>query len=157
MTPVYKPDGPGILVPPPLIYLAGFGLGGLAELALPSADLPLWLRLLGAGAGVALLLALDTFAGVRFRAHRTPFNPARPARALVVDGPYRFTRNPMYVGMACAYAGAALGSGWLWPLALLPVVLAVVDRQIIPREERHLADVFGADYARYRDRVRRWL
>ncbi len=89
--------------------------------------------------------------------HGTPFNPARAAQALVTDGPYRVTRNPMYLGMACAYAGAALVTGALWSLALLPLVLLVIDRAIIPREEKHLAASFGAEYERYRRRVRRWL
>ena len=108
-------------------------------------------------AGIVLLLLLDTRAMLRFRRHRTPVNPARRAEALVTDGSYRFTRNPMYVGMACAYAGAALAAGALWSLALLPGVLLLIDRAIIPREERHLAERFAEDYDRYRRRVRRWL
>ena len=156
MTNVYQ-TSPGVLVPPPLVYLAGFGSGLLAELAAPSPELPTSLRIAGGVAGLALLLFLDTRAMLGFRRHATPFNPARPAKALVTDGPYGFTRNPMYIGMACAYAGAAIAASTLWPLALLPVVLLVVDRAIIPREERHLAERFGEDYERYRQRVRRWL
>ena len=144
-------------MPPPLIYLSAFAVGVLADLVAPSPGLPVWLRILGGCGGVSVLLALDTFATLRFRAHKTPFNPARPARSLVVDGPYRFTRNPMYLGMAGAYAGAALASGLLWPLLFLPAVLGIVDRLIIPREERHLRELFGEDYERYAERVRRWL
>jgi protein-S-isoprenylcysteine O-methyltransferase Ste14 len=139
------------------VYLAGFGCGLLVELAAPSPDLPTWLRIVAGVAGVALLLFFDTRAMLRFQRHSTPMNPARPAEALVTDGPYRFTRNPMYIGMAGAYAGAAIAAGTLWPLALLPIVLLVVDRAIIPREERHLAKRFGEEYERYRQRVPRWL
>jgi protein-S-isoprenylcysteine O-methyltransferase Ste14 len=127
------------------------------ELAAPSPDLPAWLRIGGAAAGVAFLLLLDTRAMVSFQRRGTPFNPARPAKQLVTDGPYRFTRNPMYLGMACAYAGGALAAGTLWPLAFLPLVLLVVDRAIVPREEAHLSASFGDEYERYRARVRRWL
>src|SRR3954447_3222623 len=157
MTGVYTASTPGIRVPPPLVYLAGFGCGLLVELVAPSPELPVWLRIAGGVAGFLLLLLLDTRAMLRFRRHATPFNPARPAQTLVTDGPYRFTRNPMYIGMACAYAGAAIAASTLWPLALLPVVLLVVDRAIIPREERHLAERFAEEYERYRQRVPRWL
>lgn len=157
MTSVYKGSAPGIRIPPPLVYLAAFACGLLGELVAPSPGLPGWLRIGGAVAGTVLLLLLDTRAMLRFRRHGTPFNPGRPAEALVTDGPYRFTRNPMYLGMACAYAGAALAAGALWSLALLPLVLLIVDRVIIPREEAHLAASFGEEYERYRGRVRRWL
>lgn len=140
-----------------MVYLAGFACGLLGEAVAPSPGLPGWLRVGGAVAGIVLLLLLDTRAMLRFRRHGTPVNPARPAEALVTDGPYRFTRNPMYIGMACAYAGAAVGAGALWSLALLPGVLFVIDRVIIPREERHLAERFVEDYDRYHRRVRRWL
>jgi protein-S-isoprenylcysteine O-methyltransferase Ste14 len=63
----------------------------------------------------------------------------------------------MYIGMACAYAGAAIALEALWSLALLAGVLVVIDRAVIPREERHLAERFAEDYDRYRRRVRRWL
>lgn len=156
MTAVYE-RAPGIGVPPPVIYLAGFGLGLIIDRRLGSADPSSAIRV-GAGvAGLGLSVALDTVATLRFAKHRTPFNPARPARALVTDGPYRLTRNPMYVGMGCLYAGAAVASGSLWSLATLPAVLGVMDRVVIPREERHLTAVFGDDYMRYQARVPRWF
>ena len=152
------PDrGPGIRVPPPLIYLAGFSAGVAIERIAPSLALPRSVRTAGGAAAAVLFLALDTRAMARFRRHRTPFNPARPARTLVTDGPYSFTRNPMYVGMACAHAGAALAANSVWSLALLAPTLAILDRAIVPREEAHLAISFGEDYERYRSSVPRWL
>jgi len=139
------------------VYLAGFGCGLLVELDAPSPELPAWLRVAGGVAGILLLLLLDTRAMLRFRRHATSFNPSRPAQTLVTDGPYRVTRNPIYIGMACAYAGATLAANVLWPLAFLPAVLFVIGRAIVPREERHLAVRFGEEYERYRRRVRRWL
>jgi protein-S-isoprenylcysteine O-methyltransferase Ste14 len=149
-------SGP-VRFPPPLIYLAGFGLGVVVEVLAPSPQPAAWLRVVGAAAGLAILIALDSAAMARFARAGTPFNPSRPARALVTDGPYRMTRNPMYVGLAGLYVGAAVAVGVLWALAFLPVVLVVVDRVVITREERHLEAAFGAEYERYRSRVRRWL
>lgn len=149
--------GPGILVPPPVAYLSAFGVGLAMERALPSPKPPAWLRLLGGAAGALSLLALDSRAMLRFHRRKTPFNPTRPATALVTDGPYRFTRNPMYLGMGGAHAGAAVAAGALWSLAALPLALTAIDRLIIPREERHLAQSFGDEYEQYRRRVPRWL
>jgi protein-S-isoprenylcysteine O-methyltransferase Ste14 len=157
MTSVYEGSGPGIRVPPPLIYLGGFACGLLVEVVVPSPGLPGWLRIGGAAVGILLLLLLDTRAMLSFRRQRTPFNPARAARKLVTDGPYAHTRNPMYLGMACAYVGAALAAEALWSLALLALVLLIIDRVIVPKEEAYLAASFGEEYERYRGRVRRWL
>jgi protein-S-isoprenylcysteine O-methyltransferase Ste14 len=143
--------------PPPLIYLAGLALGVVAELIEPTSQPATWLRILAGVAGLVAVLALDTTAMSRFARARTPVNPMRPVKALVTDGPYRFTRNPMYVGMAILYAGIAVAAGILWALAFLPLVLIAVDRLVIAREERYLTARFGEEYERFRARVRRWL
>jgi protein-S-isoprenylcysteine O-methyltransferase Ste14 len=111
------------------------------------------LVLAAAGAAVAL-------AGVvEFRRARTTVNPLRPERAsaLVVSGIFRWTRNPMYLGLTIALLGWA---GYLaHPLAALgvPAFVAWMNRSQIPREERALEQLFGAEFAQYRTRVRRWL
>jgi protein-S-isoprenylcysteine O-methyltransferase Ste14 len=147
----------GIAIPPPLIYVAGFLLGVALELAFPISGLPPALAALAAFAGVALWLALDGSAMMLFRRARTSMAQMEPATALVTSGPYRITRNPMYLGMAFLYAGLALSLGMIWSLALLPLVLVVVDRLLITREERYLEARFGERYRDYRRRVRRWL
>ena len=119
----------------------------------------LWLVLAGLAlqlyflAGIALmLLAVATFR----RAGTSP-NPTVATSALAVEGPYRFTRNPMYAGLAVVHLGAALLLRAPLALALLPVVLAVVQVLVIRPEEEHLAARFPGEYASYRSRVRRWL
>ena len=144
-------------IPPPLIYVAGFVVGVALEAAFPIADLPTALALIALGMGFAIWLALDGAAMIRFRRARTSMVPMRPSTTLVTSGPYRITRNPMYVGMAFLYAGLALALGVVWALNVLPLVLAVVDRQVIAREERYLEAKFGQSYRDYRQRVRRWL
>jgi protein-S-isoprenylcysteine O-methyltransferase Ste14 len=76
---------------------------------------------------------------------------------LVKDGPYRFTRNPMYTGLTIAYFGGAALLDSAWPIIVLPVVLIVLVQTVILREERYLADAFGVEYSVYVARVRRWL
>jgi protein-S-isoprenylcysteine O-methyltransferase Ste14 len=119
-------------------------------------DLPAALRL-GGWALVALALLLAASAGLlMFRAGTTP-NPRRPTTALVLHGPYRFTRNPMYLALALLYLGAALLVNSAWPLALFPVAIMLVERWVIAREEAYLERVFGDAYRAYKARVRRWL
>lgn len=127
------------------------------ELAFPIGALPLALALLGGLIGGALWLALDGRAMLRFRRAGTSIAPTKPTTALVTSGPYRLTRNPMYVGMACLYAGLALALGVIWALAVLPLVLLAVDRLVIVREERYLEGKFGEEYREYMRRARRWL
>jgi protein-S-isoprenylcysteine O-methyltransferase Ste14 len=144
-------------IPPPLYYGAAFGAAMLLDTVLPgrvgarAVTVPLGAAVLAAG--VALMLAaLGTVL-----AHRTTVVPHGQVSTLVTSGVYRISRNPMYTGLAITYAGGALLAGSWWPLVLLPGVLLVVLRVVIVPEERYLAGRFGAPYARYRDRVRRWL
>ena len=155
--------GPGVRFPPPLLFLTGYGAGLLLhrELPLPVAGAEptdgyaVW-RMLGwvlvAG---GLVLALSAVAA--FRRARTSIFPNRPASALVVSGPYRFTRNPMYLSLTLLYLGGVLLANTLWPALLLPVVLVVLYLAVIRREERYLAAEFSDAYTTYRARVRRWL
>ena len=71
--------------------------------------------------------------------------------------PYRFTRNPMYLGLVFVTAGLALLANALWPLILLPVVIVILRRAVIDREERYLTAKFGEEYLQYKARVRRWF
>lgn len=88
---------------------------------------------------------------------RTTTVPGRCSRELVTWGPYRFTRNPMYVGLTLAYLGEAGILAQMWPLVLLPFVLAYLNWTVIPVEESRLQESFGAAYEEYRGRVRRWI
>jgi protein-S-isoprenylcysteine O-methyltransferase Ste14 len=139
-----------------LSYLAGEGLHRLAPLPLNwllgarGADL---LAVLFLSVGVTLvLICVMFFLGAR----TTPIPYRRPA-VLVMWGPYRFSRNPMYVGVTSIYLGVAALRGVLWPVLLLPIPLLVLNRWVIPEEEALLRATFGAAYERYCARVRRWL
>lgn len=148
-------DTPGVIAPPPLIVLAsvltGWGLGAVMPLAMPaSLAWPGW-ALLAAGVGLAL------WAERRFAAVGTPAPPWKPASALALDGPYRFTRNPMYLGMLLAQAGLGLGLGQGWIVGLTAATFAVLHHGVVLREERYLRQKFGAAYEALLAHTRRWL
>ncbi len=153
-------DHAGVYVPPPLIFAVPLLAGALVHARIPwlitSPSSPvLWIAsFVAIASGVALGLASVS----RFRGAGTTILPAgRPTTAIVERGPYRFTRNPMYLAMTLAYTGLSLLLNSLWALLLLPLVVLVIDVFVIRREERYLAGKFGESYADYRTRVRRWL
>ncbi len=150
-------DHASVRVPPPLIYLGGLLAGIGLDLGLDLGEPPVGVRVAGGVLGVAAFLFFDSAAMRRFQAAGTSPIPWRPSSALVTDGPYRFSRNPMYVGMAFLFAGLTFALGALVALALLPVVIVVIDRYVIAREEPYLERRFGEAYNEYRTRVRRWL
>jgi len=152
-------DTSGVRVLPPLIYaglfLAGYAVHRFLPLRLWG-DPPAALRLVGWGLILAGVL-LAASAVMLFRRAGTTPNPTRPTTALVLHGPYRFTRNPMYVGLGLCYLGTALLVNSIWPLILLPGLIALVQRWVIAPEEAYLERKFGAEYRSYRTQVRRWL
>jgi len=101
--------------------------------------------------------ALAAWGWVIFRDVKTTRVPGETSTSLVTWGPYRFTRNPMYVGLAVAYVGEAVLLHQILPLVLLPLTIAYLNRVVIPLEEKRLHDAFSGEYERYRSRVRRWL
>jgi protein-S-isoprenylcysteine O-methyltransferase Ste14 len=151
---------PGVRFPPPIIFVGGLLIGWMLHRywrAIPlsrhggAALEPIGLVLVLGG------LALAAWGMLTFQRARTAIIPSRSASRLVGGGPYRFTRNPMYVGLTLAYVGVAALVSSAWPLILLPLVLVVLVRMVIGREEAYLRDAFGAEYAAYQSRVRRWL
>ncbi len=124
-----------------------------------------WVPIGGLPSGPARLLgtlclvgfSVAVFALVAFHRADTRPEPWKPTTALVTSGPYRFTRNPMYLGFTLLYLGLALWFGGYWTLMLLPPVLVVMIHGVIRREEAYLSRLFGTEYDDYRQRVRRWL
>jgi protein-S-isoprenylcysteine O-methyltransferase Ste14 len=87
----------------------------------------------------------------------TNVRPSEPALAIVTDGPFRFTRNPLYLALTACYIGITLLANAAWPLVVLPFALVVTHYGIVRREERYLEAKFGTTYVAYMTRVRRWL
>jgi protein-S-isoprenylcysteine O-methyltransferase Ste14 len=154
-------DHPDVLVFPPVIPATGFLGGVLLNRVWPLVHFlagPLRTPLRVAGA-VVLCAGAAGFAWMvaTMRRARTPIHTAATPTTLVETGPFRFTRNPMYLFGSIAYAGLALLLIEPWSLALLPIVFALTHYGVVLREEAFLARRFGAEYARYRSHVRRWL
>lgn len=150
-------DVAGVPLPPPLIFVAGLAAGGLVELVQPTTGTPRAVSLSIAVVGFLLWLVLDGVASLRFVRAKTPVIPFKPTTALVTDGPYRISRNPIYLGMATLYVGLTFLLGIMWALLFLPFVLIAVDRLVIAREEPYLERKFGQEYVEYKRRVRRWI
>jgi protein-S-isoprenylcysteine O-methyltransferase Ste14 len=150
-------DRPGIVAPPPLVYVAALAIGLGLDAVLPSASFPSVLRaalgwpLLAAGLGF-----MASFIGA-FRRRGTPVDPYKATTAIVTDGPYRLSRNPGYLGMALISAGIAVLANAPWAFLPLAAAVLVIDRGVIAREERYLERKFGDEYLRYKARTRRWV
>jgi protein-S-isoprenylcysteine O-methyltransferase Ste14 len=150
-------DTSGIRVPPPAYYVAAFLVGVALELIFPTSWPSTGVRVAAALIAGGAWLALDGAATVFFRRAGTSMIPMNPTTALVTSGPYRVTRNPMYVGMAFLYVALAFALGVMWALVFLPAVIVMIDRFVIAREEPYLERKFGQAYRDYQARVRRWL
>ena len=150
-------DNPGIRVPPPLVYLLALLLGLLLNRRL---HVPFLSRGVARVLGWPLVgggMALTTWFIRTMRGADTTIDANKPVSSLVQDGPFRYSRNPGYLSLAMLYAGIAILRNALWAILLLPLVLYVIQREVIEREERYLQRTFGEEYLAYKRRVRRWV
>jgi protein-S-isoprenylcysteine O-methyltransferase Ste14 len=151
-------DHADVRILPPLLFLGSIGLGVLAQLALPfrfaeQSGLRVPLGLVAVAAGVAA--AAWPIVWMR-RTHQDP-DPRKPSPELILGGPFRWSRNPIYLGMTLIQLGigVALGNGWV--LLLVGPTLAILQREVIAKEEAYLSRRFGDTYAAYQRSVRRWF
>ena len=152
-----RADNAGVWFPPPLLYALAVVAGVVLNRRWP---LPIPAGALATSAGALLVVAGIALAIVsvgRFRRSATSIVPIRPAGALVLSGPYQYTRNPMYVSLALLTIAAGLLRATWWPIVLLVPTLAAVQQFVILPEERYLRRRFGTEYDAYTSRVRRWL
>ena len=152
-----SPDTAHVLILPPLLYGAAFVIGLLLHWGFPVHILP---PTLARGIGVVCVLVSFPLALMTFRAlarAHTPVDPLKPTTALVTEGPFRSSRNPIYVALTLLYLGVAfLVNAW-WILLLVVPVLVVIRYGVIAREEAYLTRKFGDAYRQYTTQVRRWL
>ena len=150
-------DAPDVKIIPPLVYLAGIVIGFLATIWMPTKVVT---NSVAWTVGGILSFCGGVLAGsaiLKFKDVGTTVRPDRAANTLVIAGPYKITRNPMYLALALVYLGIATAGQSVWALILLPVVLIVIQRGAIGPEEAFLEKRFGANYISYKEKVRRWL
>jgi protein-S-isoprenylcysteine O-methyltransferase Ste14 len=150
-------DNPGVRVPTPLIYLLPLILGLLLD---RRSYLPFLPRGMGHIVGWPLIgggLALLGWFLQTMRDADAPVRCDRPVPRLTTAGPFGYSRNPAYLGLAMIYAGIAILRNSLWASLLLPAVLFVIQRELIGREERYLERAFGEEYLNYKTKVHRWV
>jgi protein-S-isoprenylcysteine O-methyltransferase Ste14 len=150
-------DNPGVIAPPPLIYAAALAAGLLVNRRYRIPFLP---RSLVRALGWPLIVGGLTVGVLGFREMRraeTNPDPRKPTTAIVSQGPFRFTRNPLYLSMTLIYGGITVLANALPTALMLPIVQHLMRRGVIEREERYLERKFGDEYLQYKARVRRWI
>ncbi len=154
-----KHGGARVRFPPPLVFIASVGLGVALHYGVARLPVPLG-RGLRLAASAALALAALALIGSAFRLFKRSGqdpSPWKPSPSLVLQGPYRFTRNPMYVGMTTLQVSIGLALDDLWVIVGAALSLAVVHFIAVRPEEAYLAEKFGEAYRRYCAAVRRYL
>jgi protein-S-isoprenylcysteine O-methyltransferase Ste14 len=150
-------DNPGINVPPPLIYVAPLVLGLVLD---RRKHLPFLPRGMARALGLALLgggAVLNAWFLRTIRKADVPIRTDKPVPRLTTEGPFRYSRNPSYLALAVIYTAIAVLRNSLWAMLMLPLVVMVMQREVIGREERYLERAFGDEYLAYKGKVRRWV
>ncbi|MFD2934941.1 methyltransferase family protein [Spirosoma flavum] len=157
MTTDKNADHARVIAFPPLLFgstlLLGLGISYVFPTPVLSTSIALRIGLVWLSVGVSTLLL--AFRGMIH--HKTTIHPKGATTAIVSNGLYRYSRNPMYVSLTLIYIGVSMGTNAWWGLFLLIPLLLVVQKGIIEREEEYLTRKFGEEYLSYKAMVRRWL
>lgn len=152
-----KKDNPGVIAPPPLIFLSGLLIGGIVTYFYPFPMLPGGLAVILGNllflSGVAVIAIIY----LQMKRAKTNIEPWKPTTKILDTGFYGISRNPIYLGMILIYLGISCFFNSIWFLPFLPIVLLVIHYGVILREEKYLESKFGEDYLDYKKRVRRWI
>ncbi len=153
-------DNPGVIAPPPLIFLSGLVLGITIQWFYPvyifSADYLIVSRIFGSLL-IALGFGIVLIAKTKMQKAETNIEPWKPTNAIIKDGIYAYSRNPVYVAMVLIFYGVKLIFNSVWFTPALVLVLFAIHFGVILREEKYLEKKFGAEYSGYKKEVRRWI
>ena len=151
------PDRAGVILPPPLIYLFGF----IVALALRQRwPLPIFHNAVGGWLGtvcVAVAVVLAMIGRSTMQRAGTNINPYKPTKTIVASGPFKYSRNPLYVALSLLFLGLTFVTNTWWGLALFVPVAIAIHFGVVLREERYLETKFGDNYRNYRKTVRRYF
>jgi protein-S-isoprenylcysteine O-methyltransferase Ste14 len=154
---VDKPDNPGVIVPPPLIFLSCLVLGYFINrfYPLPFLDRPLSIIISAIFFAYAALTAGLAF--YYMKKSGTNVNTGKPTNTIITKSVFSYSRNPIYLAMILLLVAFSLFLNILWIIILIPAFVLVMQKGVIEREEAYLENKFGSDYLTYKSRVRRWL
>ncbi len=157
MTNSAEHDTPGVLAPPPVIYLPALLLGLVLDAVWPVGFVRGLVRYLLGGGLILVSGLIMPFVLRDFRRARTSFSLMQPSTAIITTGPFRYSRNPAYVALTLLWVGLGVVLDNPWILVLLLPAVLLVHFGVVRREERYLERRFGEEYRRYKASVRRWL
>ncbi len=151
-------DSPGVLVFPPGLVVGTMGIGLLVQWLYPW-NLPVTetTRILLSAALLTVAAVLGLWGQRTMHGAGTNIDPGKPSTTVVTSGPFRFTRNPLYLFLLGLYLGVTVAVATVWPLLFLVPMFLVLHFGVVRREERYLEAKFGEPYRAYTARVRRWL
>jgi protein-S-isoprenylcysteine O-methyltransferase Ste14 len=150
-------SGPGVVVHPPLLFVASLLVGFAFQFLLPLRFVNSLVIQLAIGLSIIIVgFGLGGWAVRTLVKAEVDPRPHSPVKSLVVTGPFRLSRNPIYLSGIVLLTGAAFAADTLWLLLMLPVALGIISLQV-SREEKYLEARFGEEYRKYTGRVRRWL
>jgi protein-S-isoprenylcysteine O-methyltransferase Ste14 len=152
-------DHPSISVPPPFLFFAFLGVGFLLDYLFPYKlfRLPWTPRIFCCGILLATSAYLALGSIIILLRNKTPFDPSKPTVKIVCEGPFRLSRNPMYLALLFLLASVAVFTGSLWMCLTVPALLIIFDIGAVRPEEEYLERNFGGQYLEYKAKVRRWL
>ena len=145
-----------VLARPPIVYLASILAGFGLNTVWPVGVFPRAIKSLG-GLLTVLAVALFVLSVREFRRARTPIRTRKPVTAVIRTGPYRFSRNPIYLSFTLLQLGLGTWANSAWVVGMLIPTLVLMSYGVIAREERYMAQKFGEEYLRYTAAVRRWI
>ncbi|PKO12912.1 MAG: hypothetical protein CVU39_21630 [Chloroflexi bacterium HGW-Chloroflexi-10] len=150
-------DHPQLVVNPFIIYI---GIGLAAVLLQSVVPLPFFPSTASKIIGITMLI-INMLIGIpavwgMLKANTSP-NPRKSSTTLIFSGPYRFSRNPMYIGLTLIYTGILSGFQITWGIVFLPLVIWLISVWVIDPEEKYLSTKFGDHYQQYTKTVRRWI
>ena len=157
MTAPSDDHGPDVIAHPPIIYAAGLFVASMLERLYPLLRLETNIHYTIGGAMIVAALVLAFVCFARFVKAGTQVPTSRPSTAIVTTGPYRFSRNPIYLALTALYLGIIVMDSNLWGVLALVPVLYLMTTGVIQREEAYLEEKFGQEYLDYKASVRRWF
>jgi protein-S-isoprenylcysteine O-methyltransferase Ste14 len=151
-------DNPGVIAMPPFLYLGVFLVAVAAQWLVPLRLFPTTATAVTLGLTLAVVaIAVASWGRRTMTAAGTNVRPTRPATTVVTSGPFRYSRNPLYVALTLLYVGLTTAVNTWWGMVLLVPLLATMHFGVVLREERYLDRKFGDSYRAYRSRVRRYV